>query len=194
MKLAMVNTLQAGELLRRVFNAPMSHGSSLAIHRRSFLETGWTTKYVADSRLPYIGTLCRQSLMPASLQIASLSLDRCVRYCPVCLSEGVHYAEFQIASLARCPVHGQALLSSCRFCGAMTPRYAAATETFFRRTDVSSAAAISPAISTSPAWQGRDREAHLQTVVLFNTLKNCESGCIGRAHILCAGQKGRDGF
>ena len=131
LKLAMVNTLQAGELLRRVFNSPMSHGSSLAIHRRSFLETGWTTKYVPDASLQYIGALCRQSLMLASLQIASLSLDSCVRYCPACLSEGIHYAEFQIASLGRCPVHGEALLSNCRSCYAMTPRYAATTETFF---------------------------------------------------------------
>ncbi|MES2362612.1 MAG: hypothetical protein V4646_12510 [Pseudomonadota bacterium] len=131
LKLAMVNTLQAGELLRRVFNSPMSHGSSLAVHRRSFLETGWTTKYAADPSLQYIGAICRQSLMPESIQIASLSLDRCVRYCPACLSVGIHYAEFQIASLGRCPVHGEALRSTCRSCGAMTPRYAATVETFF---------------------------------------------------------------
>lgn len=131
LKLAMVNTLQSGELLRRVFNSPMSHGSSLAVHRRSFLDTGWTTKFGAHPSLQYIGAICRQSLMPEGIQIASLSLDRCVRYCPACLSVGIHYAEFQIASLSRCPVHGEALLSTCRRCGAMTPRYAATTETFF---------------------------------------------------------------
>ncbi|MES2026440.1 MAG: hypothetical protein V4448_12860 [Pseudomonadota bacterium] len=130
LKIAMVNTLQAAELLRRVFNAPMSHGSSLAVHRRSFLETSWTNKYVADPRLQYIGTLCRHSMMPAGLQIAALSLDKCVRYCPACLSEGVHDPEFQISSLTRCPMHGQALLSSCRFCNAPTPRYAATAATF----------------------------------------------------------------
>ncbi len=130
LKLAMVNTLQAAELLRRVFNAPMSHGSSLAIHRRSLLETGWTARYAADPTLQYIGTLCRHSLTPVSLQIAALSLDKCVRYCPACLSEGIHYPEFQIASLTRCPIHGQAILSSCRSCNAPTPRYAVTTATF----------------------------------------------------------------
>ncbi|WP_457306783.1 hypothetical protein [Polaromonas sp. P5_E6] len=109
----------------------MSHGSSLAIHRRSFLDTGWTTKYEAHPNLQYIRAVCRQSLAPEGIQIASLSLDRCVRYCPACLSVGIHYAEFQIASLGRCPVHGDTLLSNCRSCGAMTPRYAATTETFF---------------------------------------------------------------
>lgn len=131
LKLAMVNTLQSGELLRTVFSAPASHGSSLAIHRRSLLETGWTTQYMIDDSLSYIGALSKESLMPVGVQIASLSLDKCVRYCPACLSEGIHYPEFQISSLGRCPVHGDALLSTCRSCGAMMPRYAVTTETFF---------------------------------------------------------------
>lgn len=40
-----------------------------------------------------------------------------VRYCPECLANAFHSHIFQVTAIARCPVHGHALVSACQHCG-----------------------------------------------------------------------------
>ncbi|WP_220814134.1 TniQ family protein [Pseudomonas paralcaligenes] len=48
------------------------------------------------------------------------SLCGLLRFCPDCMSQGVHYAIFQFDKLANCPIHKVPLEVACRFCGAAT--------------------------------------------------------------------------
>jgi len=57
------------------------------------------------------------------------SLCSLLRFCPACMSQGVHYAIFQFNKLINCPVHKVPLEVVCRFCGAATP-FRLAAETF----------------------------------------------------------------
>ena len=49
------------------------------------------------------------------------SLCNLLRFCPICMSQGVHYAIFQFDKLTSCPIHKVSLEMACRFCGAVTP-------------------------------------------------------------------------
>lgn len=49
------------------------------------------------------------------------SLCSLLRFCPGCMSQGVHYAIFQFDKLVNCPIHKVPLEVACRFCGAATP-------------------------------------------------------------------------
>lgn len=51
------------------------------------------------------------------------SLCNLLRFCPICMSQGVHYAIFQFDKLTSCPIHKVSLEMACRFCGAVTPLY-----------------------------------------------------------------------
>lgn len=57
------------------------------------------------------------------------SLCSLLRFCPVCMSQGVHYAIFQFDKLISCPAHKVPLEAVCRFCGAATP-FRLVAETF----------------------------------------------------------------
>lgn len=56
------------------------------------------------------------------------SLCSLLRFCPACMSQGIHYAIFQFDKLIDCPIHKMPLEMVCPFCGATTPfRLAAGT-------------------------------------------------------------------
>ncbi|MDG9925694.1 MULTISPECIES: TniQ family protein [unclassified Pseudomonas] len=57
------------------------------------------------------------------------SLCGLLRFCPCCMSQGVHYAVFQFDKLVNCPIHKVPLEVACRFCGAATP-YTLNSQTF----------------------------------------------------------------
>ena len=59
-----------------------------------------------------------------------MALDRHIRFCPVCLSLGLHFAEFQILALRCCPAHQIPLTQKCTVCNAPSPRYALTLNTF----------------------------------------------------------------
>ena len=52
-----------------------------------------------------------------------LASDTHFRYCPACIEYGYQSWIYQIAALARCPIHRCELLSACRTCGAPTCAY-----------------------------------------------------------------------
>lgn len=57
------------------------------------------------------------------------SLSSLLRFCPDCMSQGVHYAIFQFDKLTICPIHKVSLELVCHFCGGTTP-FRLASETF----------------------------------------------------------------
>lgn len=81
------------------------------------------------------GSICDQDMAVTRYSCFSsirneVHLDRCadrnrpakfLRYCPLCMKQGLHVSYFQFLEIDRCPVHGVLLREECPNCGSTIP-------------------------------------------------------------------------
>ena len=130
LKLAWANAATAREISHRIFGSTLRSSNNVQVHPRSFLISDWTYRFPARNCPSWVNHLVKELNRTSSQTITSLCTDRSIKYCQLCLSNGVHFPEFQIEALSTCPIHEVPLISSCISCGKPTSRYALCEETF----------------------------------------------------------------
>ncbi|MEJ8850824.1 hypothetical protein [Variovorax rhizosphaerae] len=122
-KLAAANPLPPVTLRRLLLNEHSSSKYSQVTQPNSFLSNGWMRR--GAKRCAWSNSLANSALS-ATLGdwTTRLAGDRHVRYCPACLEMGFHSSVCQMDALLICPLHGQAMQSTCVHCGAGAPAFA----------------------------------------------------------------------
>lgn len=130
LKFSWINTYSVQELLKKCFGSTIRQGSNSDFHPRSLITTSWMNVYSPRNCPSWMRSLIEDKNTYSEHVLKNLCTDKTTRYCYDCLSNGVHFPEFQVVALNHCPIHKIPLESACRTCGSPTGRYAICEETF----------------------------------------------------------------
>lgn len=125
-KLLLANPLPF-KMVHSLLMARRPTGARIAspLHPRSLLCNRWMILAKAGVLCAWSREVSEATLTPVLGEWAErLASDQALRYCPSCLAQGFQSALCQIDALTHCPVHGDALRTTCSHCDAPMPRYA----------------------------------------------------------------------
>lgn len=120
MKIAAANCLRPAELYS-LFVSKSVYDAAACPPRYSLIFLSWTRNRIVNSFAGLDRLVAHGSTFDTVLWERCAS-DRSFRYCPACLEQGTHYAEFQFRALAACPIHGVKLVDRCPHCTCLLPQ------------------------------------------------------------------------